>query len=350
MPRFTARGALLESLGLAPVDVTMAGPSPGGPERDVTVGDEQVADGTAGDATAGDETAGDMTVSDEAVIGRQIPAGPTGAPAVPGVWVAGNVADVRAQVLPAAAAGLTAAAAINADLVAAATDAAVDAYRHRAHAMFDEAAWEERYRAKPALWSGRPNPQLVTEVAGLTPGRALDVGCGEGADAIWLAERGWRVSAVDISRTALDRAAAHAEAAGPRVAGRIDWRHADLRDGTADSGEALEPGGYDLVSAQFMQLPSDIRRVVFARLAMAVAPGGRLLIVGHHPSDLRTSAHRMHFPDMMYSGEEVAAELDPEQWELEAVEARPRSTVDSEGRSTTIHDAVLLARRRGDTA
>jgi SAM-dependent methyltransferase len=324
------------------------------------VGDEQVADGTAGDATAGDETAGDMTVSDEAVIGRQIPAGPTGAPAVPGVWVAGNVADVRAQVLPAAAAGLTAAAAINADLVAEATDAAVDHYRHRARTMFDAAAWEERYQAKPALWSGRPNPQLVTEVAGLTPGRALDVGCGEGADAIWLAERGWRVTAVDISRTALDRAATHAEATGEAVAGRIDWRQADLRQAdlrqadlrvdSADPGEVLEPGGYNLVSAQFMQVPSDVRRVLFARLARAVAPGGTLLIVGHHPSDLRTSAHRMHFPDMMYTGEEVAADLDPGHWDIRAAETRPRSTMDSEGRSVSIHDAVLLARRRGEPA
>ncbi|MGC9669472.1 FAD-dependent oxidoreductase [Planosporangium sp. 12N6] len=300
-PRFTARAGALESLGLTPVDVEVDG----------------------------------------YVIGRQIPADPTGATAVPGVWVAGNVADVRAQVIAAAAAGVTAGAAINADLVAEDTRDAVDAYRHRVHTMFDEAAWEERYLSKPAVWSGRPNPQLVTEAGELAPGRALDVGCGEGADAVWLAERGWQVTAVDIATTALERAAAHAAAAGPDVAGRIEWVHADLRD------QPPAEGAYDLVSAQFMQLPAEPRREMFARLAAAVAPGGRLLIVGHHPHDLRTTVHRPHFPDMLYTAEEVADSLDPAVWEVLAAEARPRTAVDPEGREITIHDAVLVARRRG---
>jgi SAM-dependent methyltransferase len=216
----------------------------------------------------------------------------------------------------------------------------VDAYRHRVRTMFEEDAWEERYRAKPAIWSGRPNPQLLAEATDLTPGRALDVGCGEGADAIWLAERGWRVTAVDIATTALERAAAHAAAAGPRVADRIDWSHADVR---------VQPpaeGAYDLVSAQYMHLPGQLRRDLFARLAAAVAPGGTLLIVGHHPSDLHTTAHRMHFPDMMFTGEEVAASLDPATWQVLAAEARPRAAVDPDGRDITIHDAVLVARRR----
>ncbi len=300
-PRLSARADVVEPFGLKPVDVELGGQ----------------------------------------VIGSQVPADPTGATAVPGVWVAGNVADVRAQVVTAAAAGLNAAAAINADLVAEDTRTAVDAYRHRRHAMFEEAAWEERYRAHSAVWSGRPNPQLVAEVAGMTPGRALDVGCGEGADAVWLAERGWRVAAVDISTTALQRGAAHAAAAGTQVADRIDWTHADLRD-TAPAVAA-----YDLVSSQYMHLPGDARRELFARLAAAVAPGGTLLIVGHHPYDLRTTAHRMHFPDMMFTGEEVASSLDPTAWEVLAAEARPRAAVDAEGRDITIHDAVLVARRQG---
>jgi thioredoxin reductase/trans-aconitate methyltransferase len=299
-PRFTARAGVLESLGLKPVDVEMGGH----------------------------------------VIGSQVPADPTGSTAVPGVWVAGNVADVRTQVVTAAAAGLTAGAAINADLVAEETRDAVDAYRHRMRMMFEEAAWEERYRAHSAVWSGRPNPQLVAEATELTPGRALDVGSGEGADAVWLAEQGWRVTAVDISTTALERAAAHAAAAGAQVAGRIDWTHADLRD------RAPAEGGYDLVSSQFMHLPGEARRELFARLASAVAPGGTLLIVGHHPSDLRTTAHRMHFPDMMFTGEEVAASLDPTAWEVVAAEDRPRAAVDPDGRDITVHDAVLVARRR----
>ncbi|WP_431975270.1 FAD-dependent oxidoreductase [Micromonospora haikouensis] len=299
-PRFTARAEVLESLGCKPVDVEFGG----------------------------------------RVIGTQVPADPTGATAVPGVWVAGNVADVRAQVVASAAAGLAAGAAINADLVAEEGRAAVDAYRERTRTMFEEAAWEERYRARPAVWSGRPNPQLVAEVAGLPAGRALDVGCGEGADAGWLAGRGWRVTAVDISATALERAAAHAAAAGPEVADRIEWRHADLR--VTPPAE----GAYDLVSAQFMHLPGAARRELFARLAAAVAPGGTLLIVGHHPRDLRTTAHRMHFPDAMYTAEEVASALDPAAWQVLATETRARATVDPEGREVTIHDAVLVARRR----
>jgi thioredoxin reductase/SAM-dependent methyltransferase len=299
-PRFSARADVLESLGLKPVDVEIGGH----------------------------------------IVGSQVPADSTGATAVPGVWVAGNVADVRAQVIVAAAAGLNAAAAINADLVAEDTRTAVDAYRHRVGTMFSQDAWEERYRAKPAIWSGRPNPQLLAEATGLTPGRALDVGCGEGADAIWLAQRGWQVTAVDISITALERAAAHAAAAGPQVAARIDWTHADLR---------LQPpaeGAYDLVSSQFMHLPGEARRDLFGRLAAAVVPGGTLLIVGHHPSDLQTTAHRMHFPDMMFTGEQVAAALDPTTWQVLAAEARPRAAVDPEGGDIIIHDAVLVARRR----
>lgn len=101
------------------------------------------------------------------VIGSQIPADATGATTVPGVWVAGNVADVRGQVIAAAAAGLGAGAAINADLIAEETRDAVTAYRQMVATTFEEPAWEERYNSKPAVWSGRPNPQLVTEAAGL---------------------------------------------------------------------------------------------------------------------------------------------------------------------------------------
>ncbi|RIW49525.1 NAD(P)/FAD-dependent oxidoreductase [Micromonospora endophytica] len=296
--RMVARSVLLESLGLSPVDVEMSGH----------------------------------------VIGRRVPADATGATAVPGVWVAGNVTDVSAQVIRAAGAGTTAGAAINADLVEEDTDAAVTAYREQRETMFTEAAWEQRYQARDAVWSGRPNPQLVAEVEGSAPGRVLDVGCGEGADAVWLAERGWQVTAVDISDTALTRAAAYARER--RVAERIEFRHADLMRWTP------EPDGYDLVSAQFMQLPPQPRRDLFGRLAAAVAPGGRLLIVGHHPRDLRSSAHRLHLPEMMFTAEQVAAELDAQRFEVLAAQTRPRTTVDPHGQQHTIHDAVLLARRR----
>ncbi|WP_229401558.1 methyltransferase domain-containing protein [Micromonospora okii] len=276
----------------------------------------------------------------DAGAGAQVPADASGATAVPGVWVAGNVADVRAQVITAAAAGSTAAAAINADLVAADTDAAVRRHRHDLATMFEREGWEQRYGQRPALWSGRVNPQLAAEAGDLAPGRALDVGCGEGADALWLARRGWRVTAVDIAGTALRRAAAHAAEAGEAVADRITFQRADLRE------QPPAAGGYDLVSAQFMHLPGVQRRRLFARLADAVAPGGTLLIVGHDPADLRDTAHRAHFPELMYTAREVAADLDPGRWEVLVAEARPRAVVDHDGRDVTHHDAVLVARRR----
>lgn len=174
----------------------------------------------------------------------------------------------------------------------------------------DEELWDERYRSRPALWSGEPNRHLVGEVAGLSPGLALDVGCGEGADAIWLAQRGWRVDGVDVSGVALQRAAEHADRAGAEVAGRISWLHENLT--------AWDPGRgrYDLVSAQYMHLPSPERDVLFRRLGEAVAPGGTLLIVGHHPSDLQTTVPRPPRPELFFTGADVVALLDPDGWDV----------------------------------
>jgi SAM-dependent methyltransferase len=205
--------------------------------------------------------------------------------------------------------------------------------------MFDEEWFEERYRSASALWSGQPNPQLVAEVAGLPPGSAFDVGSGEGADAIWLAERGWRVTAVDFSPTALQRAAEQAAGRGPEVAGRIDWRQADL------TTWAPPEASFDLVSAQYMHLPPEPRSALFARLAAAVAPGGILLIVGHDFSDLAAGAHRLDMPEMFFTAEEVAADLTPGEWDVLVTDARPRPAHVHEGEEITVHDAVLVARR-----
>ncbi|MGW4801016.1 FAD-dependent oxidoreductase, partial [Nonomuraea sp. NPDC004297] len=135
------------------------------------------------------------------VIGTYIPADPMGGTGVPGVWVAGNVSNVTDQVVSAAAAGVRAGAAVNADLIAEETRAAVAARRaaiaqappgHIPAEVTGEEFWDGRYRQSERIWSGDPNAVLVRELAGLAPGTALDLGSGEGGDALWLAGQGWR--------------------------------------------------------------------------------------------------------------------------------------------------------------
>jgi SAM-dependent methyltransferase len=205
--------------------------------------------------------------------------------------------------------------------------------------VFDENFWDERYRSAQRVWSGQPNPQLVTEVTDLQPGRALDAGCGEGADAIWLARNGWNVVAVDISGVAIARGEKHAKDTDPAAADRIEWRRADLL------AEPPESGSYDLVTAQFIHPPPEERARFFTSLGAAVRTGGTLLIVGHHPSDLGTGVPRPPMPELFYSAEQVAAMLE-ESWDVTASEARPRPATTPDGQEFTIHDAVLTATRR----
>jgi SAM-dependent methyltransferase len=204
----------------------------------------------------------------------------------------------------------------------------------------DEAFWDERYRSASVLWSGQPNPQLVAEMTDLAPGSALDVGSGEGADAIWLAERGWQVTALDISGVALARGAAHAVEAGPDIARRITWQHADLTSWVPDAA------CYELVSAQFMHPPPDLRNALFRRLADSVASGGSLLIVGHHPADLQLTTMRPQLPELYYIAADIVALLDLADWEIVVSAARERAATDPDGQPVTVHDAVLRARRR----
>ncbi len=209
---------------------------------------------------------------------------------------------------------------------------------HQAGQVFGAEFWDERYRSADRLWSGNPNPQLVAEVAGREPGRALDVGCGEGADAIWLASRGWAVVAADISQVALDRAARHARETDPAAAARITWWRADLLE------QVPSPDSFDLVSAQFMHLPPEPRARLFASLAAAVRVGGMLLVVAHHPSDLDTGVPRPPTPERFYTADDIAGLLD-DSWAVEVSEARPRGARTPTGAEATIHDTILAATR-----
>ena len=200
-----------------------------------------------------------------------------------------------------------------------------------------EADWDHRYSEREALWSGQPNGTLVTEAAGLPPGRALDVGCGEGADALWLAERGWNVTALDVSKVALARAAG--EAAQRSL--RINWLHAGLVEA------ALPAGMFDLVSAQYPALPRTRDNAAEQALLRAVAPGGTLLVVHHAmpdaaPEQEHPSAAAMH--DYVLPPD-IAASLDGN-WVVEVDETRPRHVTAGAGAHHT-EDVVLRARRLG---
>jgi 2-polyprenyl-3-methyl-5-hydroxy-6-metoxy-1,4-benzoquinol methylase len=211
-----------------------------------------------------------------------------------------------------------------------------DAHRpgeHDSADLFEPASWEERYAGEEQIWSGSPNAQLVTEVAGLTPGTALDVGCGEGGDAIWLAEHGWRVTGADFSANGLARAARHAAGAG--VADRIEWWQVDARTFAADGRT------WDLVTTHFLHPPDEGMVEVTRRLAGAVAPGGHLLVVGHAPSEAFTQLSASH-RRAMFTAQDVLSGL-PATFEVLVAEQRPR-TVTRDGVAVDVHDSTLLAR------
>ncbi|WP_435134967.1 class I SAM-dependent methyltransferase [Actinacidiphila sp. bgisy144] len=200
-----------------------------------------------------------------------------------------------------------------------------------------EEFWDGRYGGGERIWSGRPNEALAREVRGMAPGTALDLGCGEGGDAIWLAGQGWRVVGVDISRKALERAAAHAEDAG--LTGQVEWRRHDL---AAD----FPAGSYDLVSAHFLHSPVEMpREAILRSAAAAVAPGGVLLVVGHAgwPAGEADPDLDVHFP----TPDEVHAslELPPGQWEVLVASEYEREFTDPEGRVRTRPDNTLKLRR-----
>lgn len=196
----------------------------------------------------------------------------------------------------------------------------------------DAVFWDERYRSRERLFSGNPNGVLVTEVTAMLPGRALDVGCGEGADARWLADRGWQVTAVDIAPTALQRATAD------DLHGRVTWLQADLTVAPPPAA------AFDLVSAQYFPLPKRPDHTALRGLLDAVAPGGTLLFVGHDPADLHHHEQPDFDPDDFYHPADVAGLLDND-WTMLVNETRPRTMPAPPGTHHT-RDAVLRAKRQ----
>ncbi|WP_082475169.1 bifunctional NAD(P)/FAD-dependent oxidoreductase/class I SAM-dependent methyltransferase [Frigoribacterium sp. Leaf263] len=302
-------------------------------------------------------------------MGTVVAADPvTGQSAEPGVWLAGNLVNPGHQVVMAAASGVMAGAALNMDLVTAETAAAVEAvatwradasHRHgsaplgaspegdldespdenSASEAFDAAYWEDRYGSEGWAWSGDPNAVLVDETAALTPGRALDIGSGEGGDAIWLARRGWSVTGTDIAANALNKARARAEQTDGEAADRITWEQHDITEWTPPRAS------FDLVTSHFMHLPAADRGRVFRGLGEAVAPGGSILIVGHDLSDLDSDAHRLHHPELMFGVDELVALFDPEEWTIATAETRERETAAGHEGPATVRDVVVRAVR-----
>ena len=209
-----------------------------------------------------------------------------------------------------------------------------------------EQFWEGFYRERERVWSGRVNPVLVNVVGRLPAGTALDIGCGEGGDAIWLADRGWQVTAVDVSATALARAAERAAAAG--VGGRIDWQRHDLE-------RTFPTGAFDLVSAQYLHSGVDFLREQVLRSAVhAVASGGLLLIVGHagfppwadNPCLPDHSDHSDHSHAHFATPNEVLASLrlTAGQWHTERLESPARQATGPNGQVATLTDSVVAVR------
>jgi trans-aconitate methyltransferase len=208
---------------------------------------------------------------------------------------------------------------------------------HDASPVTPADAWEFRYAEQPQRWSGNPNPTLVDVVDGLTPGRAVDLGCGEGADAIWLARRGWHVLGVDISPTAVTRASGAALEAG--VDGRATFEAHDL--------STWEPAGeIDLVTASFFHSREELPRTEILRRAAAhVARGGHVAIVSHAAPPPWTE-HSHHDEQLLDAAGEVAALGLGDDWEVVIAEHRERDATSPTGESAHLEDVAVLLRRQ----
>lgn len=305
----------------------------------------------------------------EGPAGSFLAVDPTGCTSDPRIWAVGNVSNPMASVPMAAGAGNFAGGAVNASLVEEDFElAALGAERGEAHGGSqgssepgqhghaapngmqprpgeDPAAfWERRYADADRVWSGRVNRTLADIVDELSPGRSLDLGCGEGGDVLWLAERGWDATGVDLSPTAVGRAEA---AAAERGLGNARFVAADLADWVADPPLIDgSPEPFDLVTASFLQSPVALPRERILRAAAdRVAPGGRLVLVSHAAAPRWAEGLRGHGDFPQPESELAALRLDPERWTVLAAEVRTRDAVGPDGAAARLDDTVVVARR-----
>ena len=199
---------------------------------------------------------------------------------------------------------------------------------------FGPGEWNERYAGTELLWTARPNRFLVAEVAGLQPGRVLDLACGEGRNAVWLAEQGWTATGVDFSDVALEKARALAGARGVAV----ELVHADLLDYRPATGV------FDLVLLFYLQLRAPERRRVLRAAADAVGAGGTLLLVAHDSRNLEHGHGGPGDPAVLYTPEDVVADLDGSGLDFERAELARRPVETSDGERIAL-DALVRARR-----
>jgi SAM-dependent methyltransferase len=190
--------------------------------------------------------------------------------------------------------------------------------------------WDARYSSTENLWSAKPNRFLVAEVSGLSPGRALDLACGEGQNGIWLATLGWEVTGVDFSGVAIEKARARAQ----REDVRIDFVCRDLLE---YEPEAM---AFDLVLLLYFHLPAAERRQVLAAASGALAPGGTFLLIGHDLTNLADGVGGPSDPDLLVTPDQVASELPG--LEIEKVERVLRDVADADRPAI---DALVRARR-----
>lgn len=268
------------------------------------------------------------------------------------IWAVGNLVNPNANVTMSIGSAAQAAGMLNHVLVGWEFDRAVAQQSEAAqHANGEDGAWpevapadywEDRYvnrtRDTGRMWSGNPNATLTAVVEGIPAGRSLDLGCGEGADVVWLAEHGWDATGIDISATALARAA---QAARERSvpSDRIHFEVADLSTWQTDET-------FDLVTASFLHSPVALSRTeILRRAGDAVTPGGHLLVISHAAAPPWAEHHHDH-RFLSAAEEHRELDLDPDQWEVRICENRVRGAQDPEGRPAELEDSVVLLRRK----